>query len=127
MCSSDLKSDLFDVLMHATDGTLDKIELEWDRRVALGVVLAAHGYPLEPRKGDVISGLPAPSEDAMAFHAGTALVDGELITSGGRVLCVTALGDSVKLAQARAYDALRSIHFDGVQFRRDIGFHAIKR
>ena len=122
-----LKSDLFDVLMHATDGTLDKIELEWDRRVALGVVLAAHGYPLEPRKGDVISGLPAPSDDAMVFHAGTALVDGELITSGGRVLCVTALGDSVKLAQARAYDALRSIHFDGVQYRRDIGLHAIKR
>jgi phosphoribosylamine--glycine ligase len=122
-----LKSDLFDVLMHATDGTLDKIELEWDRRVALGVVLAAHGYPLEPRKGDVISGLPADGADAMVFHAGTALVDSELITSGGRVLCVTALGDSVKLAQARAYDALRGIHFDGVQFRRDIGFHAIKR
>jgi len=122
-----LKSDLFDLLMHATDGTLDKVELEWDRRVALGVVLAAHGYPLEPRKGDVITGLPADSDDAMVFHAGTALVDGELITSGGRVLCVTALGDSVKLAQARAYDALRGIHFDGVQFRRDIGFHAIKR
>ena len=122
-----LKSDLFDLLMHATDGTLDKVELEWDRRVALGVVLAAHGYPLEPRKGDVITGLPADSDDAMVFHAGTALVDSELITSGGRVLCVTALGDSVKLAQARAYDALRSIHFDGVQFRRDIGFHAIKR
>jgi len=122
-----LKSDLFDLLMHATDGTLDKVELEWDRRVALGVVLAAHGYPLEPRKGDVITGLPADSDDAMVFHAGTALVDSELITSGGRVLCVTALGDSVKLAQARAYDALRGIHFDGVQFRRDIGFHAIKR
>jgi phosphoribosylamine--glycine ligase len=122
-----LKSDLFDLLMHATDGTLDKVELEWDRRVALGVVLAAHGYPLEPRKGDVITGLPADSDDAMVFHAGTALVDGELITSGGRALCVTALGDSVKLAQARAYDALRGIHFDGVQFRRDIGFHAIKR
>jgi phosphoribosylamine--glycine ligase len=122
-----LKSDLFDVLMHATDGTLDKVELEWDRRVALGVVMAASGYPLNPRKGDAITGLPAPTDDAMVFHAGTATVDDGVVTSGGRVLCVTALGDSVKIAQHRAYEALRGVHFDGAQYRSDIGFRAIKR
>jgi phosphoribosylamine--glycine ligase len=122
-----LKSDFVDVLMHATDGTLDKVELEWDRRFALGVVLAAAGYPAAPRKGDVITGLPPDSEDAVVFHAGTTLDDGTLRVSGGRVLCVTALGDSAKLAQQRAYDALRSIHIDGVQYRRDIGHRAIKR
>jgi phosphoribosylamine--glycine ligase len=122
-----LKSDLLDVLMHATDGTLDQVELQWDRRVALGVVMAAAGYPANPRKGDVITGLPAEAEDAVVFHAGTTLHDGELRTSGGRVLCVTALGDSVKLAQQRAYQALTGIHFDGAQFRGDIGHRAIKR
>ena len=125
-----LKSDLFDVLMHATAGTLDKVELEWDRRVALGVVMAASGYPLAPRKGDAVSGLPSAvtlGDDAMVFHAGTATADAGVVTSGGRVLCVTALGDSVKMAQQRAYDVLRSIHFDGAQYRRDIGFRAIKR
>jgi phosphoribosylamine--glycine ligase len=124
-----LRSDLFDVLMHATDGTLDKVELEWDRRVALGVVMAAHGYPLNPRKGDLLSGLPpaAASEDAVVFHAGTTATEAGIVTSGGRVLCVTALGDSVKMAQQRAYDVLRGIHFDGAQYRRDIGFRAIKR
>jgi phosphoribosylamine--glycine ligase len=124
-----LRSDLFDVLMHATDGTLDKVELEWDRRVALGVVMAAHGYPLNPRKGDLITGLPPPaaSDDAVVFHAGTTATDAGVITSGGRVLCVTTLGDSVKMAQQRAYDVLRGIHFDGAQYRRDIGFRAIKR
>ena len=122
-----LKSDLFDVLMHATDQTLDQVELQWDRRVALGVVMAAHGYPLNPRKGDVVTGLPAESADAMVFHAGTALEGGQWVTAGGRVLCVTALGDSVKLAQQRAYELLGAIHFDGMQFRRDIGNRAIKR
>ncbi len=122
-----LKSDLFDVLMHATAGTLDQVELEWDRRVALGVVMAAHGYPLTPRKGDAITGLPAEAGDAMVFHAGTTLDKGQLTVSGGRVLCVTALGDSVKQAQARAYEALRTIRFDGAQYRGDIGFRAIKR
>jgi len=124
-----LRSDLFDVLMHATDGTLDKVELEWDRRVALGVVMAAHGYPLDPRKGDLITGLPpaAASDDAVVFHAGTTATDAGVLTSGGRVLCVTALGDSVKMAQQRAYDVLRGIHFDGAQYRRDIGFRAIRR
>jgi len=122
-----LKSDLFDVLLHATDGTLDKVELEWDRRFALGVVMAAAGYPEAPRKGDAITGLPADADDAVVFHAGTALVDGALRVTGGRVLCVTALGDSAKLAQARAYDLLRGIHIDGVLYRRDIGHRAIKR
>ncbi|MCW5662296.1 MAG: phosphoribosylamine--glycine ligase [Piscinibacter sp.] len=122
-----LKSDLFELLMHATDGTLDKVELEWDRRVALGVVMAAHGYPLEPRKGDAISGLPPEAPDAIVFHAGTTLQDGQLVASGGRVLCVTALGDSVKQAQSRAYDTLASIRFDGAQYRSDIGHRAIRR
>jgi len=122
-----LKSDLFDVLMHATDGTLHQVELKWDRRVALGVVMAAAGYPLNPRKGDVIKGLPAASADAMVFHAGTTLKDNDVVTSGGRVLCVTALGDSVKLAQQRAYEVLQGVNFDGAQYRQDIGHRAIKR
>ncbi|HSW06381.1 phosphoribosylamine--glycine ligase [Aquabacterium sp.] len=122
-----LKSDLLEVLMHATDGTLDQVELQWDRRVALGVVVAAAGYPQAPRKGDAITGLPADAEDAVVFHAGTTLEDGQLRVSGGRVLCVTALGDSTKLAQQRAYDAMRGIHIDGGQYRRDIGHRAIKR
>ena len=122
-----LKSDLVDVLLHATDGTLDKVELDWDRRFALGVVLAAHGYPASPRKGDAITGLPAPADDAVVFHAGTALEGDTLRVTGGRVLCVTALGESAKLAQARAYDAMRGIAFDGMQFRTDIGHRAIKR
>jgi len=123
-----LKSDLFDVLMSATDGTLAEVDLQWDRRVALGVVMAASGYPLNPRKGDAIRGLPADADDAMVFHAGTATgADGGVVTAGGRVLCVTALGDSVRLAQQTAYETLRGIHFDGAQYRRDIGFRAIKR
>ena len=122
-----LKSDLVDVMMHATDGTLNEVELEWDRRFALGVVLAAADYPLNPRKGDVITGLPADAEDAMVFHAGTTMgEDGQIRTSGGRVLCVTALGDSAKLAQQRAYDYMRGVQFDGMQFRTDIGWRAIK-
>ncbi|HEY8710319.1 MAG TPA: phosphoribosylamine--glycine ligase, partial [Burkholderiaceae bacterium] len=126
-----LKSDLFELLMHATsgvnEGTLDRVELEWDRRVALGVVMAASGYPLQPRKGDAITGLPADADDAMVFHAGTAPTPTGPVTAGGRVLCVTALGDSVKLAQQRAYELLRGIHFDGAQYRRDIGHRATKR
>ena len=122
-----LKSDLLEVLLHATDGTLDQVELQWDRRVALGVVMAAGGYPMTPQKGDAISGLPADAEDAMVFHAGTAEVDGELVTSGGRVLCITALGESVRKAQQLAYDTLVGIQFQGKQFRQDIGYRAIKR
>ena len=122
-----LKSDAIDLFMHATDGTLDQVELQWDRRVALGVVVAAGGYPLNPEKGQAITGLPAEADDAMVFHAGTTLgEDGVLRTSGGRVLCVTALGDSAKLAQQRAYEYLRGIRFDGMQFRSDIGWRAIK-
>jgi phosphoribosylamine--glycine ligase len=121
-----LKSDLFEVLMHATGGTLDQVELQWDRRTALGVVMAAAGYPVAPRKGDVITGGPPPADDLKVFHAGTQRVDGRLVTSGGRVLCVTALGDSVKLAQQRAYEGVRAIHFDGAQWRSDIGHRAIR-
>ena len=121
-----LKSDLFDVMMAATSEGLDKIELEWDRRVALGVVLAAAGYPMNPRKGDAISGLPADSQDAMVFHAGTTEQGGRILTSGGRVLCVTALADSVKQAQQKAYEVAQGIQFDGMQYRRDIGHRAIK-
>jgi phosphoribosylamine--glycine ligase len=120
-----LKSDLFEVFWHATDGTLDQVELQWDRRVALGVVLAAHGYPESPRKGDRIAGIPAEASDAMVFHAGTTLDNGELTTSGGRVLCVTVLADSVKLAQQRAYEVAAQVRFDGVQYRKDIGYRAL--
>jgi len=125
-----LKSDLFDVLMHATgspDATLDGLELHWDRRVALGVVMAAHGYPVAPRGGDRIDGLPEPSPDAIVFHAGTTVDNGHVVTAGGRVLCVTALGDSVKLAQQHAYQLVQGVRFDGAQYRRDIGHRAIKR
>jgi phosphoribosylamine--glycine ligase len=122
-----LRSDLYDVLMHATDGTLDQVELEWDRHVALGVVMAAEGYPLAPRKGDAIVGLPADAPDARVFHAGTALQGDRLVTAGGRVLCVTALGETVKTAQQRAYQALATIRYDGMQYRRDIGHRAVKR
>jgi len=122
-----LKTDLFDVLMHATGGTLDEVELDWDRRVALGVVMAAHGYPMAPRKGDVVTGLPAEAADAVVFHAGTAMQDGQVVTSGGRVLCVTALGDSVRQAQTRAYEVLEHVRFDGALYRTDIGHRAVKR
>jgi len=121
-----LKTDLFDVFMAATDGTLDEVDLQWDRRVALGVVMAAAGYPLHPRKGDAITGLPGDAADAMVFHAGTATQGDGVVVSGGRVLCVTALGDSTKIAQQRAYELLQPIRFDGAQFRRDIGHRAIK-
>ena len=121
-----LKSDLSDVLLAGAEGRLEQVELQWDRRVALGVVMAAHGYPLDPRKGDTINGLPADEDEAMVFHAGTVLQDGVVKTSGGRVLCVTVLADNVKQAQQRAYDVARHIHFDGAQYRRDIGFRAIK-
>jgi len=125
-----LKTDLVDVMLAATEpgphGKLDQVELEWDRRTAMGVVLAAHGYPLQPRKGDVITGIPKEAEDACVFHAGTTLVDGQLQTSGGRVLCVTVLADNVRLAQQRAYEVAAGIRFDGMQYRTDIGHRAIK-
>ena len=122
-----LKSDLLELIEHAVAGKLDQIEAEWDRRIALGVVLAAANYPETPRKGDVISGLPAESETVKVFHAGTEEKDGKIVTAGGRVLCVTALGDNVKLAQKNAYDAIVGIHFDGMQYRRDIGHRAVTR
>jgi phosphoribosylamine--glycine ligase len=122
-----LKTDLLLLLEHAVAGKLDQIEAEWDRRVALGVVLAAANYPGTPRRGDVISGLDLEREDAHIFHAGTADQDGKVVTAGGRVLCVTALGDNVRQAQKNAYDVLVGVHFDGMQYRRDIGHRAITR
>ncbi|MBN9357345.1 phosphoribosylamine--glycine ligase [Herbaspirillum huttiense] len=122
-----LKTDLLTVFEHAVTGTLDKIELEWDRRTALGVVMAAHGYPEEPRKGDLITDIPAETADCVTFHAGTTLNGEKLTTNGGRVLCVVGLGDSVKVAQKHAYDAADLIHFAGSQMRRDIGWRALKR
>jgi phosphoribosylamine--glycine ligase len=121
-----LKTDLFEVLMAATDGQLGSVELQWDRRTALGVVMAAHGYPANPRKGDVITGVPAGTPEMQVFHAGSTLQDGTLTATGGRVLCVTALGDSVRVAQQRALDAVKQIHFDGAHWRNDIGHRAIK-
>ncbi len=122
-----LKSNLLTLLEYAVAGKLDQVEAEWDRRVAMGVVLAAANYPDTPRHGDVISGLPEDCEDAHVFHAGTAEKDGKIVTSGGRVLCVTALADNVRQAQKRTYDVLVGIHFDGMQYRRDIGHRAITR
>jgi phosphoribosylamine---glycine ligase len=122
-----LKTDLLDVMEHAVNGTLDAVELEWDRRTALGVVLAADGYPDAPRKGDVITGIPAETPECVTFHAGTTLAKDQLVTSGGRVLCVVGLGDSVRMAQKHAYETVEKIRFDGAQFRRDIGWRALKR
>jgi phosphoribosylamine--glycine ligase len=121
-----LKSDLVEVMLAATSEKLAAFELEWDRRTALGVVMAAAGYPMNPRKGDVITGLPKDDQDAMVFHAGTTAKDGQTLSSGGRVLCVTVLADSVKQAQQKAYEIAKGIHFEGQQYRRDIGFRAIK-
>jgi phosphoribosylamine---glycine ligase len=121
-----LKSDLFELLMHATDGTLNTVELQWDRRIALGVVMAAHAYPASPRSGDAITQLPDNAPDLHTFHAGTAASATGLVSSGGRVLCVTALADSVRLAQQRALGALRNIKMDGAVWRDDIGHRAIK-
>lgn len=123
-----LKTDFADLLEAGIDGQLDEIEAEWDRRIALGVVLAAHSYPNTPRQGDVITGLPtAEREDVHVFHAGTALQGKDIVTSGGRVLCVTALGDNIRHAQKAAYEVADAIMFDGRQYRRDIGFRAIAR
>jgi phosphoribosylamine--glycine ligase len=124
-----LKSNFAVIVEHAINGTLNQVEVEWDNRTALGVVMAAANYPDTPRKGDVITGLPATNdrnmEDAHVFHAGTAMKDGKVVTSGGRVLCVTALGTMIKRAQQRAYEIADTIRFDGCQMRRDIGYRAI--
>jgi phosphoribosylamine---glycine ligase len=122
-----LKGDLSKVFEHAIAGTLDQIELEWDRRTALGVVLAAHNYPETPRRGDRISDIPAETADSVTFHAGTQIVDGKLVTAGGRVLCVVGLADSVRSAQSVAYETVNRISFDGMQYRHDIGHRAAGR
>jgi phosphoribosylamine--glycine ligase len=122
-----LKTDFVTVLEHAVSGTLDTIELEWDRRTALGVVMAAADYPESPRKGDAISGIPAETSECVTFHAGTTLNGDKLTTSGGRVLCVVGLGDNIKMAQKQAYQTADQIHFNGAQMRRDIGWRALKR
>jgi len=122
-----LKSDLVTLLEAAVEGRLDEVEAEWDRRYALGVVLAAAGYPDHPRKGDAITGLGQVHDDCHVFHAGTVLQDDQVVTAGGRVLCVTALGDTVKMAQTRAYQAAEDIDFAGRQMRHDIGWRAIGR
>ena len=121
-----LKSDLVKLAEHAVDGTLDKVEADWDRRTALGVVMASANYPDTPRTGDVITGLPSGTDDMQVFHAGTAMKGDQVVTSGGRVLCVTALGETVKDAQNCAYQALDPIKFDGAQYRKDIGYRAVK-
>ena len=120
-----LKSDLTVLLDAAIDGKLDSAEVEWDPRVALGVVLAAADYPEDPRKGDMITGLPAEGDDYHVFHAGTALSGNNVVTSGGRVMCVTALGHNTRTAQKRAYEIVDLIRFDGMQHRRDIGHRAV--
>ncbi|HSH06804.1 MAG TPA: phosphoribosylamine--glycine ligase [Burkholderiales bacterium] len=122
-----LKSDLLPLLEGALDGALADASAEWDRRSALGVVLAARGYPEQPLSGDRIDGLPAPSEDCRVFHAGSRLDGSQLVTSGGRVLCVTALGDSLRVARQRAYAAVEGIRFEGMQYRRDIGNRGLSR
>jgi len=123
-----LKSDLVDLIEHAVNARLDAVDAAWDRRTALGVVLAAAGYPDHPRKGDAIAGLeritPEAHPDVVVFHAGTTLVDGATVVSGGRVLCVTALADSVRQAQRAAYSAIADLGFAGMQFRTDIGYRA---
>lgn len=121
-----LQSDLVDALEAAIQGKLDQISLQWNPRTALGVVMASAGYPVTARTGDAIDGLPAPEDDLVVFHAGTRLVNGQVLTTSGRVLCVTALGDSVQAARTRAYDAIEKISFDGAQYRKDIAWRAIK-
>jgi phosphoribosylamine--glycine ligase len=122
-----MKSNFVTLLDAAIDGELDQAEADWDIRVAMGVVLAAHNYPETPRKGDAITGLEHKLQDAHVFHAGTTDQNGAVVTAGGRVLCVTALGDTVRGAQKLAYDAIENIKFDGMQYRKDIGYRAIKR
>jgi phosphoribosylamine--glycine ligase len=120
-----LKSDLVELVEAALTGTLDRVEAEWDRHAALCVVLAAAGYPESPRKGDAISGLDKERDDCKIFHAGTALADGKVVTSGGRVLGVTALGETVRQAQRTAYATVAGVRFDGMQYRKDIGHRAV--
>lgn len=122
-----MKSDFVAILDAAIDEQLDKTEAEWDRRTALGVVLAAANYPKSPRTGDAIKQAPSNSDEAHVFHAGTTVSDGQVVTSGGRVMCATALGDSVRLAQQKAYELVKTVEFEGMQYRTDIGYRAIGR
>ncbi len=122
-----LKSDLVELCLAATRGELDKVTAEFDSRAAVGVVLAAGGYPDAYRKHDVIDGLSLGDDDAKVFHAGTSMKDGHVVTNGGRVLCATALGENVTQAQKRAYQLVNEIHWDDVYFRTDIAYRAIAR
>ena len=121
-----LKTDLVTVMEHAVNGTLDAVELDWDRRTAVGVVMAAAGYPDDPVQGTPIGDIPAETTDSFTFHAGTRIEGERLVTNGGRVLCVVGLGDSIKMAQKQAYETVEKIHFDGAQYRRDIGWRGLK-
>lgn len=121
-----IRSDLLEVFEHAVNGSLDQASIEWDPRTALGVVMASANYPATPRLGDVITGIPMPQPDCVVFHAGTVLKEGKTLTSGGRVLCVTALEETVRATQKRAYAVVDAIAFDGAQFRRDIGWRALE-
>jgi phosphoribosylamine--glycine ligase len=122
-----LRSDLSEIFMHGVNGTLNQAIIDWDPRTALGVVMASANYPSTPRLGDQITGIPAAQPDCVVFHAGTALKDNQLQTSGGRVLCITALADTVVATQRRAYDVVESIHFNGAQYRTDIGWRALEK
>ena len=121
-----IRSDLLSVFEHAVNGTLDQATLDWDPRTALGVVMASDNYPGTPRLGDTITGIPPEASDCMVFHAGTTLNNKILQTSGGRVLCVTALDDTVRATQKRAYDVVHQIQFNGAQYRNDIGWRALE-
>lgn len=121
-----VRSDLLSVFEHGVNGTLDQAQIDWDPRTALGVVMASHNYPGTPRLGDPITGIPAEASDCVVFHAGTTLKDNVPLTSGGRVLCVTALDDTVRATQKRVYAAVQKIHFDGAQYRTDIGWRALE-
>ena len=123
---SRLDSDLADLVQAALDRRLDKVQAEWNPQTAVGVVLAAAGYPDSPRKGDAVEGVEAANKIGKVFHAGTAVSDGHTVTNGGRVLCVVGLGDDVKEAKAKAYEAVAKIHFEGMQYRKDIADKAIK-
>lgn len=124
-----LKSDLVTLCDAALDGKLDSVTAEWDERASIGVVLAAAGYPGDYPKGDVITGLDAAADitDSKVFHAGTRELDGQVVTAGGRVLCATALGNTVSEAQQKAYQVVEKIHWNGVFYRTDIGYRAIAR
>jgi phosphoribosylamine--glycine ligase len=123
-----LRSDLTVLCEAALDGRLSKVDADWDPRAAVGVVLAAAGYPDTVRKGDVIHGLEAASRlPGKVFHAGTAMRGSDVVTNGGRVLCAVGLGDTVRAAQREAYDLVGAIRWDGVQYRRDIGHRAVER